>query len=216
MGCCNNQTDEREVPDGVDPCCNIRGRRCMCLPYDDPFMITSMILSIVATFVSWVWWVTWLVSLIGMIVFQVLWCSRMPSGGLYGPVVISGATSLASLAVAIYVLVAFRKKSDCYAFVLYADDYRWLDDDSYRWPNRDYCPEKAWFIVALICSLLWGAAAGCTFWFIKSGRHAKWEEKHTPTIAADVELAVSSRAIPEEPVVTGAAILECEKEDIVE
>lgn len=137
----------------------------------------------------------------------------MPPGGLYAPVAIAAATSATSLGVAIYVLVEFRRKTWCYAWVLEASRYN--DDDVYGWPNRDYCPEKAWFIVALLCSLLWGVTAWCTFWFIKSGRHAKWEEKHTPAavVATDVELAVSSPAETEEPVIADAAVVVCEKED---
>ena len=137
----------------------------------------------------------------------------MPPGGLYAPVAIAAATSATSLGVAIYVLVEFRTKKYCFAWLLDASLYN--DDDVYGWPNRDNCPEKAWFIVALLCSLLWGVTAWCTFWFIKSGRHAKWEETHSPStvVATDVELAVSSQAVTEEPVIADAAVVVCEKTD---
>ncbi len=179
-------------------------------PYDDAYAITSMVLSIITVFISWVWWVTFITSLVGMVIFQTLWCARMPSGGLYAPVIIAAITSATSLGVAIYVLVEFRTKSYCYAWILDAGSYD-------NWPETDWCPEKAWFVVALICSLLWGVAACCTFWFIKSGRHAKWEDKHTPgtpAVATDVELAVSSPA--QEPVVASVAAVVYEKEDITD
>ena len=31
---------------------------------------------------------------------------------------------------------------------------------------------------ALFSGILWAASAGCLFYFVKSGRHAKWEEQH--------------------------------------
>lgn len=177
-------------------------------------MITAQILSIIATFVSWVYWVTWLVSIIGMVVYQVLWCTRMGSGALYAPTAVAGATSLGSLAVAIYVLVAWRTKVWCYPIALDADDYSWRDDDEYneyKWPNRDNCPEKAWFGVAFACFLLWAVAAGCTFWFVKSGRHAKWEASHTPSKADEMEMVEGEQAV-----VADAAVVEYEKEDSVD
>jgi len=217
MACCNNRAEDREVPDGVDPCCNIRGRRCLCLPYDDPYMITAQILSIIATFVSWVFWATWLVSIIGMVIFQVLWCTRMGSGALYAPAAIAGATSLGSLAVAIYVLVEWRTVVRCYPFELSSNNYDWRDDDQYKWPNRDYCTEKAWFGVAFACFVLWAAVAGCTFWFVKSGRHARWEAAHTPSKADETEMVEQQPPQqPQEAVVADVAVVECEKEDSVD
>ena len=73
--------------------------------------------------------------------------------------------------------------------------------------------------------MLWAAAAAFLFYFLKSGRHAKWEDKHsgdkiTSNSNSAVELAASpSRAEGDptsgelEPVVTDAAILECGKVD---
>ena len=143
-----------------------------------------------------------------MVIYQTLWCARMPKGGLFAPVIIAALTSATSMGVAIYVLVEFRTKAYCSAFALYS-----YEGD---WPERDWCPERAWFVVALICSILWGVAAWCTFWFIKSGRHSKWENKHSPSttvVATDVELAVASPP-EQEPVVASVAAVVYEKEDI--
>lgn len=224
--CCNkNRGEDRDIPDGIDPCCNIRGPRCLCLPYDDSFAITAQILSIVAVFLSWVWWVTFIISIIGMAIFQVFWCARMRSTPIYGHVVIAGITSAMSLGAGIYVLVAWKRKRYCEPFVFYTNDW-YYDDDKYVWPNEDNCLEKTWFIIALLCALLWAASAACLFYFVKSGRHAKWEDKHSGTINSNgspaVELAATSaRAEGDattgegEVVVADAAVLQSVKVDDV-
>ncbi len=160
-----------------------------------------------------------------MAIFQVLWCARMRSAPIYGQVAIAGVTSAMSLGVGIYVLVAWRKKRYCDPFVLYTNDY-YYDDDRYNWPNEDYCQEKTWFTIALLCTLLWAASAACLFYFVKSGRHAKWEDKHSGTTYGNgspaVELARTS-ALAEggatsgegEAVVADAAVLESVKVDDV-
>jgi len=84
-------------------------------------------------------------------------------------------------------------------------------DDLY---SSDYCEEKSWFAVALVCAILWAGAAVCMLVFVKSGRHAKWESKHTP---AEMELAASA-VVPEQQqqaVVENVAVkvLESEKVD---
>lgn len=90
------------------------------------------------------------------------------------------------------------------------DYYASIDDAYWKWPNRDYCNEKTWFVIGLVCTLLWAAASACMFWFVKSGRHAKWEEKYTPT-EGDVEITNQ-----EAPVVADAAFVgETGKEDVV-
>ena len=136
----------------------------------------------------------------------------MRSGMLYGQVAIAGITSMIHLAVAIYVLVAWRKKRYCTPWDMYTNDdhYNYWDDDYYRWPNTDNCKEKTWFAIALVCSLIWLAATVCMFVFVKSGRHAKWEAKYIPS-KGDVEATDQ-----ENPVVADAAVVEePEKEDDV-
>lgn len=160
-----------------------------------------------------------------MAIFQVFWCTRMRSAPIYGHVVIAGLTSALSLGVAIYVLVAWKRQRFCEAFVLYTNDY-YFDDDEREWPNRDYCPEKTWFTIAFLCSLLWAASTACLFYFVKSGRHAKWEDKHSGTVNSDESPAVELAATPAraearsttgegEAVVADAAVLESVKVDDV-
>lgn len=204
-GCCDSKREEREIPDGLDPCCSVSGRRCLCLPYDDPYLISAQILSIASVFFGWICWATFFISFVGLTIFQVLWCARMRSGVLYGQVAIAGLTSVGHLIVAIYVLVAWRSKSWCEPWSMYASSY-YYEDDSYN----DYCKEGTWFAVGLVCALMWAAASVCMFVFVKSGRHAKWEAKYLPS-KGDVEITNQ-----EDPVVADAAIVgESEKEDTV-
>lgn len=189
MGCCGNNNccdnksrrrGDRAIPDGVDPCCSVRGPRCLCLPYDDGLAIAAQALTIVAFFCSWVWWATFIISIVGMTMFQIMWCTRLRAPLLYGYVWVAILTALGQLAVAIYCFVALRKKTDCYAVELYSNDDYWRpDDDRWQWPNRDYCDEKLWGTTALVCFFLWASASICLFKFVKSGRHAKWEEQYS-------------------------------------
>ena len=161
-------------------------------------------------FFSWVWWVTFLVSLIGMTLFQILWYARMRATPIYTNVAVAGITSAGLLAVGIYVLVAWKSKVWCDPFIFYTDHYN-LNDDLY---SGDYCEEKSWFAVALVCAILWAGAAVCMLVFVKSGRHAKWESKHTP---AEMELAASAVVSEQQQqaVVANVAVkvLESEKVD---
>jgi len=254
MSCCDkNKTrgNEREIPEGVDPCCNVRGQSCMCLPYDDAWLIAAQILTIVSVGFAWICWVTFVVGIIGLTLFQVLWCVRMRTAPLFSHMVVAGVTSAANLGIAIYILIEWKRKTWCDVFIWYTDDDDWRyddyydDDDDYFGYEEDYCHEKIWFAIALVCSLLWASAMGCMIWFIKSGRHAKWEKKHTTTPSTEAEITatpskangddddnadavVANASIleagnetggdeEEQPaVVADAAVLETEKEDIVE
>lgn len=183
-------------------------------PYDDPWIITAQILTIVSCFFAWVWWATFFINLVAMTLFQILWCTRMRSGPLYSHVTVAVASFAGNLALAIYVLVHWRKKSYCDPWVMWAsnDDYV---DDFYKYPNNghEYCKQIAWGSVALVCAVLWAVACICMFVFVKSGRHAKWEKKHSPS----VELAVASSPADgiNGAVVANAAVIETEKEDSV-
>jgi len=90
-------------------------------------------------------------------------------------VAIATITSALNLVVAIYVIVAWRDRNGCSPFSLMADD------DHYERSYFYDCSEKVWFAIALICSLLWATAAACLLYFVKSGCHAKWEEKFLPS-----------------------------------
>jgi len=136
MGCCNKERtrQEREYPEGIDPCCKISGPRCLCLPYDDPWVISAQILSIVATAVSWVWWVTFIISGIGLALFQLFWCLRMPSAGMYAHSAVATFSALASLGVGIYCLIKWKYMNSCNPFEFYSYQY----DDDWRWSSIVY------------------------------------------------------------------------------
>jgi hypothetical protein len=207
MGCCNKiKEDDREYPENVQPCCGgVRGRRCLCLPYDDPFMITSQILTIIAVFFSWVWWVSFIISIVGLVLYQVPWCCRQNGGPLYASAAAAGVTALCHLGAGIYVLVAFRypKKSSCspFDFYSYKSDYH----------NNDYCREEVWGTIAFVCTALWAAAFGCLVHFVRSGRHYKWEKQHSPDCDdnnGEVELEAAGAAVVSAgPVIADAAVV---------
>jgi hypothetical protein len=186
MDCCNNDKNNnnaninRSTPEGIDPCCNVNGRRCMCLPYDDFFMITAQLLSIVSVFVSWVWWVTFLVSLIGMSVIQIIWCCRQNQSMVLTSAAVAVASALTSIGIGIYILIVWSNESYCYTFVLnayhydqqiYYDDY--VDDRQY-----DHCEEAKWGTIALVCGVIWSLVSVCIIHFVRSGRHARFEKHH--------------------------------------
>lgn len=217
MRCCN--TEENDHPDGIEPCCHVRGPCCMCLPYDDAWMISSQVLAIVAFCLSWIWWGTFLISIIGLTLVQLVWCLRLGSGPMYAPFVAMVITTLSSVGTGIYCFVVLRRTRYCSVFSFWADDF--VDDDFF-----DYCAEEVWGSIAIASSALWLASAICILVFLKTGRHAKWEKKHCEeanTPSADVELAEetggdpvlvcpsAAEASPEEggePVVAEAAVLD--------
>lgn len=188
MGCCNNDeknnnddgtSNIRDYPEGVDACCRIRGRRCFCLPYDDPLMITAQVLSILAVFVSWIWWISFLLSLTGMLLLQVVWCCRQNRATLLVSAGVAVLSGLASVGVGIYLVVAWPQFTRCDVFVLSA--WRYDDDDGYgNWPQRhdDYCNEGSWAAVSFVCGAVWFGIAFCILRFVLGGRHALWEVKH--------------------------------------
>jgi hypothetical protein len=206
MGCCknNNQNDNRDYPEGVKPCCSVRGRRCLCLPYDDPWMITSQVLSIVAFFLSWIWWATMIISITGLVLYQVLWCCRQRGGPLYGYGTAAGVCFLASLGSGIYLLVVYSDKTWCEPFTFYA--FEW-DDGS----PSDFCREEVWATIAFVCAALWAGACGCLVYFVRSGRHAKWEKKHSGDSTNNIEVveleAVGATTAAAGPVVVDAAVV---------
>jgi hypothetical protein len=193
MGCCKNnndnniRADDRSIPEGVDPCCHISGRRCMCLPYDDAWTIAAQILAILAFCVSWIWWATFIANIAALVMFQLPWCCRQNSGSLYGSAAVAFFNALAMIGLGIYVLVVWKDVSDCVPFY----GYTYTSSSFYN----DYCHEEAWGAIALVCAFLWGAAAVCMFCFVKSGRHALWEKRHIPS---DAELAEASPEVVEE------------------
>jgi len=204
MGCCNRDNDienpNSENTDDLDTCCKIQGPCCMCLPYDDAFVIASMVMPMVAVLVSWVWYGTFWINIVGMILFQLFWCCRQHKVTLYLSVVVAAIASLSSMGAGIYVLVALRNKRGCYPWNLYSwgelNDPQYIEntDDYYK---RDICQEVTWASIAFVCAALWAITAGCMLYFVHSGRHAKWEEARskgwwTATATANIEVEPSS------------------------
>jgi len=186
-------------------------------PYDDPWLITAQILTIASIGFAWVYWVTFVVNLVGIALFQIPWCARMRSGPLYGHAVIAGVLSVANLIVGSYILESWKAKRYCDPFYFYTNDW-FYDDDSRNWPNVDNCYEKTWFAIAFVCALLWASAMGCMIWFVKSGRHAKWEEKLTlsmPSTEVEITATPSNGVAERETAIVGASVLEAEKENSV-
>jgi len=179
-------------------------------------MITAQILTIVSIGFAWVFWITFVVNLAGIALFQIFWCVRTRSGPLYGHAIIAGLISMANLVLGSYMLVAWREKRWCNPWGFYVSDDRYRDDDQYTWPNQDDCYEETWFAIALVCALLWAAAMMCMIWFVKSGRHAKWEEKHTTPPPTEVDITMippSNEETGEETAIDDDLVSETEKEE---
>jgi len=174
MGCCDKA--DGEYPKDAELCCGgtMKGRRCFCLPYDDPYFITAQILSIVALFLSWVFWGALIVSVVGFILLQICWCCRQTRGFMYASFGVAVVSALASIAVGIYALVVFPNFTDCYAFDFAHYGKKsdpWYDDYDYYW-----CQYKAWATISFVCAALWIVVAALLMRFITSGRFARWEE----------------------------------------
>jgi len=194
MGCCGKNNEEA-VNDDIEQCCAIQGRRCLCLPYDDPWMITAMVLSIVTTLISWVRWPTFIINIVGMAMFQLCWCCRNGFGMIYATVAVALVCCLAHMGVGIYVLVHYKYTIYCEAWTfsgygsLKPEDNVWdwddfFYDDRLAYQPTDECWEDVLAAVAFICGIFWAAVAFCVFYFVKSGRHAKWEETYSNEKAA--------------------------------
>jgi len=162
-------------------------RICKCLPYVDGYMITAQIISIVAFLISWIWWVTFIVGGICLVLLQVIWCCRQNKIGLYISAGISFVAAITCTIAGIVMIVVWKDKRYC-------EIWRLTDDDDYNnnWtpseyqPTRpDYCKEGIWAVVAFGTALLWFATSGCILYFVKSGRHTKWEEKLQATADAE-------------------------------
>lgn len=162
-------------------CCQTGGgRRCLCLPYDDGFMIAAQILSIVAIVISWVWWVGFIISVIALVLHQVIWCCRQSRLGLITGSVVSIVAALLNIFVGVWFLVTRKNAYWCDPFTLIYDD----DDD--RWSSgRDYCPEKAYATIAFVDAVVWFAVAFCTIAFMKTGRYELWEASLSKTTGTE-------------------------------
>lgn len=176
-GRCNNNTEnDGELVDGCGCCCGSGSgsgssgqRRSPCLPYNDGYIIAAQVISVVAFLISWVWWVTFAIGLIALLLLQIIWCYRQNKDIflLLASAAVSALAFLMCVLSGIYILVVWKDVAWCGVFVLESDD-DYLDDD---------CEEGAWATVSFVSGVLWFAVTGCILYFVKSGRHAKWEEK---------------------------------------
>jgi len=214
-GCNKENNDDGERERELETCCG--GQRCVCFPYDDGYMIAAQIISIVAFLVSWIWWVTFLIGLGCMATLQIMWCCRPNKIGVLASSALAMLASVMCFVAGIIMLILWKDKRYCEVFVFDGsgtrddDYYDYYDDDTYR--LRDYCREGAWSIVAFVTGIMWFAVAGCIFYFVKSGRHAKWEAKFdcdnnnnndvTATATAIEMGTVSATATPTIPTATG-------------
>jgi len=157
----------------------------MCMPYNDTFVILPMVLSLVALLISWVWWVTFLISILGVILYQMCWCCRQPVASLYLAGIFAGCSSLLSVLVGFYALLRFEDSRYCNPYILNSngvlDDDDYFEDDFIDEYDYDNCEEKTWAAIAFVCGTLWAVVAGCTLFFVWSGRHATFEVIHGGT-----------------------------------
>jgi len=161
-------------------------------------MITAQIISIVAFLISWIWWVTFIVGGICCILLQVIWCCRQGKIGLYISAGISFVAAITCIIAGIYMIVFWKDRPYCSVFQLLRDDYYM---DGYRSEYSD-CREGIWVVVAFGTALLWFATSGCIFYFVKSGRHTKWEEKLLQAAAADTTTTTTTTAVATADAVT--------------
>jgi len=164
--------EDEDIPDGIEPCLYVRGPRCMCVPYDDKYMVASQLLSIFALLLSWVWWVALIVSIFATIPFQILWCCRMNTTWLLASV---AAALLASLVSGIAWLVFFASWVTDVDREVFTMEYNghWGDLAGFDWECF------LWASLSFVCTLLWAGSAYCMLHFVTSGKHAKWEEHHS-------------------------------------
>jgi len=151
--------------------------RCICLPYNDGLIIVSAGFSAVAFLLSWGWWASLLVSLGVMIAFQMLWCCRQTAGCLYVFASFAMVCSLLCFGVGAYILTQFGNHTWCTVYYLDGGGDN-TDPDAYDW-----CFETLWSGWSFLSGSLWFMASVFTFYFVKSGRHAKIEEKLSCTTA---------------------------------
>lgn len=169
-------------------CCQTsRSRRCLCLPYDDGFMIAAQILAIVAVLISWVWWVGFIISVITLVMHQIIWCCRQSRLGLVTASVVSIVAALLNIFIGVWFLVTRKNDRWCDAFTMYFDEQDDRIDDRYSYNRSDYCPEKAYATVAFVDAVVWFAVAFCTIAFLKTGRYARWEASLSKTTEKAVE-----------------------------
>ena len=119
-------------------------------PYDNAYMISAQVLSIVACLASWLWWPTMVISLVAMIAHQIVWCCRCLKVERIRCITgISVLATLLCISAGIYELVALHKATWCGLFYFsdaefgtmkfYKDGEAYFDNSS---SEPDECPER--------------------------------------------------------------------------
>lgn len=147
-------------------------------PYNDGFIVAAQIISIVAFLISWIWWITFLIGFISMILLQVIWCCRQGRAGMMASAVLSGSTGLLCIIAGIIMLISWQNADRCDTFTLQSSEDDFYNSFEFSGNYKDDCNEVGWSIVAFVTGFLWLVAAGCIFYFVKSGRHAKCEANY--------------------------------------
>jgi len=133
-----------------------------------------------------------------LVLLQVIWCCRQNKIGLYISAGISFVAAITCTVAGIVMIIVWKDNVYCQIWGL-TDGY---DGNDYYSPDNgypekpDYCKEGIWAAVAFLTALLWFATSGCILYFVKSGRHTKWEEKlqatadavTTPTTTTAIEM----------------------------
>jgi len=173
-------------------------------PYDDPLFVTAQILSIVTLFVSWIFWGSFIVNVVAVILVQIPWCCRQSSGTLYTTFAVAVTACLSSMGVGIYVLEVFDDKLNCYPW----DLSNWGHQDDLIKNDFAECKYQTWAAIAFVCAFLWMIVSVLLAFFVSSGRHARWEEKHSDAAGDDGD-NVDAAAIVEQgsgPPLIGTAV----------
>lgn len=201
------EEDDDDDESTIEPCCggNDRKKRiCMCLPYDDPYIITAQILSLVAFVFSWIWWASFFVSGIALVLFQVNWCCRRSRVGLLTSHIISVAAAVLCICAGVYALIEWKNQKFCHVFIIVSDDDYIYDGDK--------CTEQIYATIAFFDAALWLATAYFTIKFVTSGRYAKWEALYSNTTDDDGDIDKKEDSASEEAIVemgtVGAALEE--------
>eukprot|EP00537_Pseudo-nitzschia_pungens_P001658 CAMPEP_0172366820 /NCGR_PEP_ID=MMETSP1060-20121228/17403_1 /TAXON_ID=37318 /ORGANISM="Pseudo-nitzschia pungens, Strain cf. cingulata" /LENGTH=184 /DNA_ID=CAMNT_0013090827 /DNA_START=100 /DNA_END=654 /DNA_ORIENTATION=- len=122
-----------------------------CFPYKDCYVISAQIVSIAALCISCIWWVMFLPSIVTTVFLQVLWCRRPKRCGMIASVAFSGVTAVLCLLMGCW----FNAEGDFYG----------MD------PYLVVLVRLAGFVDAA----LWLTVCGCLWYFVASGRQAKFE-----------------------------------------
>jgi len=182
MGCCCCvDENEPELPEGIEPCCNIRGPRCISKPYKDDILMLAQSISFLTIFFSMFTAQTAILSLLGMIMFQIPWFCRQNWITMYVNVVVAVVCSMSSLGFSIYAHLYLSDAVEC----TFWPSLDAPSADTYSYRRYDSCDEILLVLTSLVSSVLWAFAAGCMFHFVKSGRHAKWEKYHSDKARRD-------------------------------